>query len=401
MPGDGADGKIGRRVPRLWPQWLIELSMDQQVSVNDTDSVLLPFLDAEDEYSSEQLLAELISRHAEPLINRIIKNKLHVSLSLAQGSHQNQDALELAGDVCAQVLSELRRLKNDSQRRAIRDFPGYVAIKAYSACADYFREKNPQRRRLRDLLRQHLNQNPEFALWEAEYRRWLCGFRVWANPSSSNADQRPYSLSDPLSLLDDPRFTDQTVEKMAASDLLSLIFDRVGRPIDFNDLVTIAAGAWNIKDRLMESYSYDAKTSENLVEQSVSVERAVEQRLYLQRLWKEVCRLPALQQTALLLNLRDARGGNVIFFIPHLGIASKVELAEALSMSVEELAKLWAELPLEDTSIARLLGITRQQVINLRKTARERLTRRMKTIEAKTEGNKQHEFTVKTIGEPP
>jgi hypothetical protein len=63
--------------------------MDQQVTVKEIDSLLLPFLGAEDEYHSEKLLAELINKHAEPLIIKIIKSKLRVSLSLAQGSHQN------------------------------------------------------------------------------------------------------------------------------------------------------------------------------------------------------------------------------------------------------------------------------------------------------------------------
>ncbi|MBD0373607.1 MAG: hypothetical protein ICV60_22425, partial [Pyrinomonadaceae bacterium] len=105
--------------------------------------------------------------------------------------------------------------------------------------------------------------------------------------------------------------------------------------------------------------------------------------LYLQRLWTEVAALPPLQRSALLLNLRDAQGGSVIAFIPHLGIASKQEMAEVLSMSAEQFSALWNELPLDDASIARLLGVTRQQVINLRKTARERLARRMKAIEKK------------------
>ena len=44
-------------------------------------------------------------------------------------------------------------------------------------------------------------------------------------------------------------------------------------------------------------------------------------------------------------------------------------------------AALWNDLPLEDTAISGLLGVTRQQVINLRKVARERLVRRIKAFE--------------------
>jgi hypothetical protein len=39
---------------------------------------------------------------------------------------------------------------------------------------------------------------------------------------------------------------------------------------------------------------------------------------------------------------------------------------------------LWESLPLEDTTIAGRFRLTRQQVINARKSARERLTRRLK-----------------------
>lgn len=361
-----------------------------QVTVKDVDALLLPFLDAVDEQLSEKLLAELIREHAEPLISKIIKSKLRVSLSHAQGSHQNQDALEIMGDVCAQILSELRSLKSDPQRRPVNNFHNYVAIKTYSACADYFREKNPQRWRLRDLLRQHLKQNQKFVLWEDEAKRWLCGFRLWQSepPPNSRRDQLPQLLSDPLLLVNNSGLSAQSAQTLPPSDLLSAIFEYVGRPIEFNHLVTIAANVWGIKDQPTESYSHDSRIGESLRDSAASIETVVEQRLYLQRLWKEVCELPQLQRSALLLNLRDAQGGSVIFFVPHLGIASKSEMAETLSMSVEKFAQVWSELPLDDASIAQLLGVTRQQVINLRKTARERLTRRMRAIEKNAGSNK-------------
>ena len=361
--------------------------MKQQITLARTDSLLLPFLDSEDQDASELLLADLLCAHAEPLINRIIRSKLHVSLSPAQGSHQNQDALEIAGDVRAQILSELRKLKTDPERRPIHDFAGYVAIKTHSACADYFRHKNPQRRRLRDLLRTQLNQNERFALWEAEPRRWLCGFRTWQGKKAPvlDSDGKP-----PLTW--DARkarswAAGKSADSVSTPELLALIFEDFGRPIDFDDLVSIVAGAWNIQDHPIESYPQAHAAADDQAQQTASVESTVEQRLYLQQLWSEVRQLPPLQRSALLLNLRDASGGNVVFFLPHLGIASKRELAEMLSLSVDELARLWIELPLEDAKIAERLGVTRQQVINLRKTARERLTRRMKSFEKGTQSN--------------
>ena len=53
-------------------------------------------------------------------------------------------------------------------------------------------------------------------------------------------------------------------------------------------------------------------------------------------------------------------------------------MAAAVGLSPESLAELWNRLPLEDTGLAEILDVTRQQVINLRKSARERLARRMR-----------------------
>jgi hypothetical protein len=104
----------------------------------------------------------------------------------------------------------------------------------------------------------------------------------------------------------------------------------------------------------------------------------VEKRVFLQRLWDEALQLPRQQRVALLLNMRDAEGRGCISLFPALGIATLRQLAEALEMSAERLAEMWKETPLEDAKIAELLRLTRQQVINARKSARERLARRLK-----------------------
>jgi len=100
--------------------------------------------------------------------------------------------------------------------------------------------------------------------------------------------------------------------------------------------------------------------------------------MFLQRLWEELQQLPRNQRAALLLNLKEANGVGCITLFPVTGIATVRELANALDLSAESFAELWNELPLEDATIAELLGLTRQQVINARKSGRERLTRRLK-----------------------
>jgi len=95
----------------------------------------------------------------------------------------------------------------------------------------------------------------------------------------------------------------------------------------------------------------------------------------LQLLWREICELPRRHRVALLLNLKSPRGLNVILLFPATEIATFEQIAEALEIPQAEFEQMWADLPLDDLRIAAYLGASRQQVINLRKTARDRLLR--------------------------
>ena len=83
--------------------------------------------------------------------------------------------------------------------------------------------------------------------------------------------------------------------------------------------------------------------------------------------------LPLRQRQALLLHLGD----DALSVFVTTGTASLRAIATALEMDVAVLAGLWAALPLPDNAIADRLGATRQQVINLRMSARKRLINRL------------------------
>jgi hypothetical protein len=352
--------------------------MNQQLTVEGSDPLLLPFLQAHHPSVAESLLTDLIQKHADPIIAKILKSKLRVSLDGAQGNQQNQDALEIASELRATLIADLRAVQQHPVRKPIKSFPDYVAIKTYSACADYFREKNPQRWRLKNLLRYQLKQNARFALWKAENNCWYAGLNEWAG--TVGADHAM-----PSSNSIEEAFSRKHVERIEPAQLLAAVFEHAGNPVEFERIVTLAAEVWNITDSPLQSVDdANRKPELELVSPNVGVDLLFEQRLHLERLWAEVGQLPVLQRAALLLNLRDAQGASAIFFIPHLRIASQEQIAEMLQLSEKVFSQLWSELPLDDARIGEMFGITRQQVINLRKTARERLARRMEKTEAKS-----------------
>jgi len=351
--------------------------MQHDLKDDSPDSMLASFLTAKSESISDELLRAIIDEHAEPIIKKILRGKLRVSLN-ERGTQQNQDALEIAGDLRATIISTLRTLRQNPKQTAIASFSDFVAIKTYSACADYFREKHPQRWRLKSLLRRRLRQNPRFALWQAEDKRWYASFS--GRQETGAAAEEP-DASDSVSLSPDVKLSDA---QMKSDEFLTVLFERSSGPIGFDEVVRIAAETWHIHDPPTESIETGCSESDHQFTSSEPrVDLALEQRLFFEQVWLEVCQLPVLQRVALLLNLRDSSDGGVISFLPFLGVATKEELARLLEMPGADFQKIWHELPLDDSRIAQMFGITRQQVINLRKTARERLARRMRKAEEK------------------
>jgi hypothetical protein len=103
---------------------------------------------------------------------------------------------------------------------------------------------------------------------------------------------------------------------------------------------------------------------------------AVESRQSLVALWKEIAQLPRRQRLALLLNARDAAGDSVVRLLLDGGVITLRELALAIDVPEPDLEPLIGRLPMRDADIAAWLQVTRQQVINLRSAARDRLARR-------------------------
>jgi hypothetical protein len=158
-------------------------------------------------------------------------------------------------------------------------------------------------------------------------------------------------------------------------ELVAAVFEHCPRPLPFADLVTIVYTLRNIKE-VVEVSEEETLSGDVLRVQTNLLDR-LEQAQFLKRLWKEVGSLPLRHRCALLLNLRDRDGDGMITLLPLARIATITEIAAALEFPAEEFAAMWHELPWEDNRIADYLGLTRQQVINLRQSARATLRRRM------------------------
>ncbi len=347
-----------------------------------SDALLLPFLRAARGAESDRLLSQLLTEHAEPLITAIIGNKLGSSVTPPL-SRERLDTEDVHSEAVTHLLARLDDCKSNPHDSSISDFRGYVAVLTYNACSAYLRQKYPQRWRLKNRLRYLLTHWREFALWEHEAHCWLGGFAVWHGQKIEvGCRAKLQTLREDSPVLMVTGNLSGSVQQASLTDLLTAIFRWLRSPAELDELVSTVADLQGIKDQMVVSVAGGEQFGDapaQLTDPRMSLATEVEQRLFLQRLWVEIGELPVRQRVALLLSLRDAQG-SVIALLPLTGVASIRQIADALSMGADELARLWNELPLDDVAISARLGVTRQQVINLRKSARERLGRRCQTL---------------------
>ena len=356
--------------------------MRENAQVMELDSALRPWVEAGSEAQQSHLLETLLNEQIEPLIREIVGYQFRVFFdALGRPSHHGESE-----DVCSEVrlhlLTRLRDLQTNPAAQNIRNLRSYVAVTAYRACYEYLRRKYPKRHSLKHKLRFLLSQHPDFAVWQHGRGQWLTGLADWANQArptiARHHPQFHALLSEPLAFAKRKQLPAKT-SASALSQILQAIFGQLQQPVELNELVSLVAALCGIKDQLGQTETEptsDAAWLEQLPDPGPDLSETLAQRSYLTRLWEEVRQMSPRHCAALLLNLRDDRGGSATELLVFTGVASFAQLAAALDWSEPELAECWPRMPLDDLTIAERLGLTRQQVINLRRSARERLWRR-------------------------
>ncbi|HEX5733394.1 MAG TPA: hypothetical protein VF131_11230 [Blastocatellia bacterium] len=339
------------------------------------DTLLEPLLLGASEQQADEFLLRLITEHAEPVIKGIIRYKLHLSSHRADGRDEADDIYQ---EVLVQLLEEFEQLREQPDEHPINDVRGMAAVIAHRTCSRWMRRQFPERHSLKNRLQYLLTRQRGFALWQDDGGKQVAGFAAWRGQKKTASAERLARLADD-EVLAAHIHTLKSGRHQELGDALAAIFDHLGSPVEFDELLSALAVLLQIRDQPIESI---AEMEDSRAFQAATTESdpawQVEKRIFLQRLWEELQQLPRNQRAALLLNLKDAEGRGCIALFPATGVATLRQLADALEMSAEKFAQLWNELPLEDARIAELLGLTRQQVINARKSGRERLARRLK-----------------------
>lgn len=335
------------------------------------DVLLEPLLVETSDERAGELLLQLITDHAEPVIKSVIRFKLRLG---SYRANQRAETDDIYQDVILQLLAQLQKFRKLPDGHPIGDVRGMAAVIAHRTCSRWLRRLFPARHALKNRLHYLVTRQRGFALWQNTEGQLVTGFAAWQEQKQLSTARLP--SSEALSTHVRPPRSSKPQE---LADTVAAIFNHVRAPIEFDELVTAVASLLGISDQPIESLAEHDDSAASVADVA---ERdpawRIEKRMFLQRLWEELQQLPRNQRAALLLNLKESSGFGCITLFPATGIATFRQLADALEMSAENFAELWNDLPLEDTKVAELLGLTRQQVINARKSGRERLTRRLK-----------------------
>jgi hypothetical protein len=348
--------------------------------------LLLRYLQTEDEELSLTLEAQLLCHEAEPIIRSVLKQKLRAAAVRPEGNGSWPSLEDMYSAAVLEVLMRLRELRRNANSTAIENFQGYVAAITYRVWSECLRKNEPWRASLKKKLHYLLTRDPSFAIWKGADAQWSCGMGSWRDQAvpSTNARLRTL-LEDPLKFdYGSPAAQESSSKQLIA--LVTAILNFVKSPMRFDDLVGTIVRLSGTNHRRINGDAFAQTGAGELTDSRATVADQVERRIFLEYVWTEIGKLPLRQRMALLLNLIDPGGNSVISLLPAIGIASLREIAASLGMSEEQLASIWNELPVDDRTIASYLGATRQQVINLRKTARERLARRSRAFRGEGEG---------------
>jgi hypothetical protein len=351
----------------------------------------------------------------------VLRRKLNVTLRPEDGRPENQDALELLGDINLRLLQKLQSQAIRPDSREIQNLDFYAQQAARNACAEYLRGRFPLRALLKNRLRRFFRSQISYAEWELD-GELVCGFAGWRNRPEykPRTEKINAALADPSKLAPQawPR---KNFDQFHLSDwelVIEPMLDALGCAIELDDLVSILAPRLAVKDVLPITGTPSAEEDDPL-ETATSLESLARQanpdaeiflRELLGRLWRSLLQMDLRKRCAFLLNPPAME----VELLPAYGIAGIREIALALDLSDAQLstlfaalpldeaalafvqtapdniarfAALWNHLPLQDALIAKVLRLTPQQVINQRMLARRILSRELSGLLSRR-GNK-------------
>jgi len=360
------------------------------------DAVLEGILRAADDGEAREALDDLMARHLSSVIRVAIARRARPPMGRPGETADAAVAARLQAVTERHVGMRLLALRRGAaaarEAHDLGDVRTWSAAVAARTSDDWIRRGFPTRVRMRHRLRYLLAHDRRFLLRATPDEAWRCGLaardaRVFASGEASGPGRRIVETQ-PVVKPRDPG----ALAPAAIANLVADLLARAGGPVDLDHLTDVVlehlGDLWDAAqtaDAGPDSTATGAGAAAGAAATAGAAEPAGATvkpadggaSAWVAHLWAEIGRLPSLQRTALLLNLRDADGHAVLGLFPIAGAAGLRAIAGAAGTTAEKLAEQWRALPFDDATIAARMGLPRSQVARLRRTAHERLARRL------------------------
>src|SRR5262249_28766659 len=252
---------------------------------SEIDPLLEPLLLPTRDEEIDQYLSQLIAIHAEPVIKGIVRHKLHLN---SHHGIEQADADDIHQEVVVQLLTALRRLRQQPAAHPIGDLRGLTAVIAHRACAQWMRRRFPARHALKNRLSYLFTRHPGFAIWHGANGRLMAGLARWQGRNDAPAEEQIERLSDDETLLA-TILALKTGKKAAWGRAMTAIFNFLSAPTEVDRLVGALSGLLNVEDQPIESIDQIQAFAElQFSTGQPDVAQQTERRIFLQRLWEEV-----------------------------------------------------------------------------------------------------------------
>jgi len=321
-------------------------------------------LGSKNEVERARLFDEIIRAQTAPLVRKVLRQNLGFYVNLDGRSANNPDGEELYNRILRRLEQRLRDLLAEPEQHPIDDYRQSVINIATGECEDFLRAKSGSRARLKNNLRGLIRRHSEFKVWEGDDGRLLCGFATWEGRRISIASsERLARLKENPESFKSKRFTYQSLQKAPYPKFIAEIFQWLGDPIGFEDLVELVPLFRQIKDPPMEPIGLTKEDQElQLADPAPQSSDGLEKKMQMKQLWEELKQLPPESRLILCLSPVGEECDDLWDLLLTTDVVSLAELADGLEIPLEQIMEIWLRAPVNSQTLADYLGATTTQV---------------------------------------
>src|SRR5215211_4755558 len=206
------------------------------------DVLLEPLLAEASDEQVDHLLSQLITVHAEPVIKGVIRFKLRLN---SYRETQRAESDDIHQEALLQLVAQLQRFRKLPEVNPISDLRGMAAVIAHRTCARWMRRQFPERHAFKNRLHYLLTRQRGFALWQDDGKQ-VTGFAEWREQNKPRRMLEVEKLPAHLRTLKNGKLQE-------LSDAVAAIFNHLGGPVEFDELVSALAALLGIRDQPIES----------------------------------------------------------------------------------------------------------------------------------------------------